>query len=135
VLREGGVALVIGPVRPANRLVRRLSETWMLFPSEHEYRTWFERAGFGDVTVRTVAPDWYRGRSPYAVAVAGVKPRPGPPPLPLTAPAEDLAAPMTARDRARFAGRLALGSLAGAAFVPLGAALALRTRLASRTRR
>jgi MPBQ/MSBQ methyltransferase len=132
VLRPDGVALLVGPVRPASRLVRRLSDAWMLFPSQAEYRAWFERAGFADVHVRVVAPDWYRGRSPYAVAVSGVKPAPGPSPLRLPPPAEDLRAPMTLRDRARFAGRFALGSLAGAAFVPLGAVLALRARLARR---
>ena len=53
----------------------------MLFPAEAEYRAWFERAGFADVSVQVVAPDWYRGRSPYAVAIAGTKPAAGPSPL------------------------------------------------------
>ena len=130
VLRPGGVGCVIGPVRPANPILRRLSATWMLFPAEAEYRTWFERAGFADVSVQVVAPDWYRGRSPYAVAIAGTKPAAGPSPLAaVAAPAEDRAAAMTLADRARFAGRFVLGSAAGALFVPLGAALALRERL------
>jgi MPBQ/MSBQ methyltransferase len=135
VLRAGGVALVIGPVRPGNPLVRRLAEAWMLFPAEAEYREWFERAGFADVQVHSVAPDWYRGRSPYAVAVSGRKPAPGPSPLRVPEPAERVDAPMGALDRLRFAGRFALGSLAGFAFVPLGAALAVRARLDTRERR
>jgi MPBQ/MSBQ methyltransferase len=134
VLRQGGVALVIGPVRPANRLARRLAETWMLFPAREEYVDWFERAGFEQVSVRVVAPDWYRGRSPYAVAVSGVKRRPGPSPLRLDGAAEALEAPMSAADRLRFAGRFALGSLAGAAFLPVAAALSVRARLAAKGR-
>ena len=133
VVKPGGVAVVIGPVKPANRVLRRLSETWMLFPAEAEYRRWFERAGFADVTVRTVAPAWYRGRSPYAVAVSGTKPAAGPSPAASAgAPAEDRAGAMSARERLRFAGRFVAGSAAGAAFVPIGAALALRQRLAGR---
>jgi stringent starvation protein B len=37
---------------------------------------------------------------------------------------------MTLADRLRFAGRFVLGSAAGATFVPIGAVLALRARLA-----
>jgi MPBQ/MSBQ methyltransferase len=133
VLREGGVGTVIGPVRPVNPILRRLSGTWMLFPTEAEYAAWFERAGFADVQVRTIAPDWYRGRGPYAVAVAGTKPRPGPSPAAQASPpAETLDAPMTGAERLRSAGRFVAGSAAGAAFVPIGAALSLRRRLAHR---
>jgi MPBQ/MSBQ methyltransferase len=135
VLRPGGVGVVIGPVRPAHPIARRLAEAWMLFPALDEYRAWFERAGFADVEVREIAPDWYRGRGgrdAYAVAVAGVKREPGPSPLALGEPAEDLAAPLTVRDRLRVAGRFAAGSAAGAAFVPIAAALTLRARLAGR---
>jgi MPBQ/MSBQ methyltransferase len=137
VLREGGVGLVIGPVRPANPIARRLAETWMLFPALDEYRTWFERAGFADVEVREIAPDWYRGRGgrdAYAVAVSGVKPSGGPSPLAgaLGSPAEDLSAPLRPRERLQVAGRFVAGSAAGAAFVPIAAALTLRARLAGR---
>ena len=137
VLREGGVGLVIGPVRPANPIARRLAETWMLFPALDEYRTWFERAGFAGVEVREIAPDWYRGRGgrdAYAVAVSGVKPAGGPSPLAgaLGPPAEDLSTPLGLRERLRVAGRFVAGSAAGAAFVPIAAALTLRARLAGR---
>jgi MPBQ/MSBQ methyltransferase len=132
VLRPRGVGLVIGPVRPAHPLARRLAEAWMLFPRLEEYRDWFERAGFADVRVREVAPDWYRGTAAYAVAVSGVKPAAGPSPLPLGEPAEDLASPLTLRERLRVAGRFAAGSAAGAAFVPIAAALTLRARIAGR---
>jgi MPBQ/MSBQ methyltransferase len=49
VVREGGVATVIGPVRPAGRLARALADLWMLFPEEAQYLEWFERAGFTGV--------------------------------------------------------------------------------------
>jgi len=130
VLREGGTGVVIGPVEPANPILRSLAGTWMLFPPEQDYRAWFERAGFEDVQVHALAPDWYRGRSVYAVAVSGVK-RGRTRVLP-AASAEDPAAPLTLAGRARFAARFVLGSAAGLAFVPIGAALALRARLARR---
>ena len=38
VLRDGGVGVVIGPVRPAGRIVRALADVWMLFPADAEYR-------------------------------------------------------------------------------------------------
>jgi MPBQ/MSBQ methyltransferase len=129
VLRPGGVGVVIGPVRPAGRLARALADAWMLFPEEQQYRDWFERAGFSDVTLHPVAPEWYRDRRvPYAVAVAGTKPAAGPSPLALGPPAEQLRAPLRPRDRLRVAARFAAGSLAGLAFVPIALAMTLRAR-------
>jgi MPBQ/MSBQ methyltransferase len=134
VLRPGGIAVIIGPVRPAHRAVRWLADLWMLFPAEHEYRGWYERAGFADVEVRHLAPDWYRGGpgAPYAVAIAARKPAPGASPLALPPKAEDLGARLGPGERLRFAARFVAGSLAGAAFVPLGLVLALRARRAAR---
>jgi len=135
VLRPGGVGVVIGPVRPAGRLARALADLWMLFPSQDQYREWFERAGFEDVTVREVAPDWYRDRrGPYAVAVAGTKPAVGPSAA-SGPPAEDLRAPLSARGRVRVAARLAAGSLAGAAFIPIAVLATVRARLDRRAAR
>jgi MPBQ/MSBQ methyltransferase len=129
VLRAGGVGVVIGPVRPAGRIVRALADLWMLFPEQEQYREWFERAGFADVRLTPVAPDWYRDtRVPYAVAVSGTKPVAGPSPLALAPPVERLAAPLTVAGRARAAARLAVGSLAGLAFVPIALAMTLRAR-------
>src|SRR4051794_27081764 len=82
VLRPGGTGVVIGPVEPAHPILRRLAGTWMLFPPEADYRRWFEQAGFEEIRVTALAPDWYRGRSVYAVAVAGTKRGPTPPPPP-----------------------------------------------------
>jgi MPBQ/MSBQ methyltransferase len=132
VLRADGRALFVGPVRPANSLLRRVAETWMLFPTEPQYRDWLSRAGFEDVRLVTLAPAWYRSRrGAYGVAVSGRKPAPGPSPLALPPPAEDAGRSSHARSALRFAG----GSLAGALFVPLAAALALRHRLQERRAR
>jgi MPBQ/MSBQ methyltransferase len=133
VLRPGGVAVIAGPVLPRQPVARALAQAWMLFPAVEEYREWFARAGFAEIRLREVAPDWYRGATPYGVAVAGVKPAPGPSPLALApAPAEELGAPLTMREKLRSAGRFVGGSAAGAAFLPIAAALTLRTRLRSR---
>ena len=81
VLRPGGVALLAGPLRRTHPLARALSDAWMLFPGEDEYVAWFERAGFEAIERVHVAPDWWDPRwDPYAVAIAGVKPRAGEPP-------------------------------------------------------
>jgi MPBQ/MSBQ methyltransferase len=124
VTREGGTALVIGPVRPANRAARALAEAWMLFPPVEDYTGWMETAGFTDVQVVELAPDWYSDpRVPYALAVSGVKPAPGPSPAARTTPVEEPAA-----SPLKFAARFVAGSAAGAAFVPIAAVLALRAR-------
>ena len=123
---------MIGPVEPAHPLLRRLSGAWMLFPPEADYRAWFERAGFEDVQVHALAPDWYRGRSVYAVAVSGTKRGDRRQPLVALTRWRTAAAPLTLAGRARFAARFVLGSAAGLVFVPIGAALALRARLARR---
>jgi len=115
VLRTGGVALIVGPVPPPYRLARALARVWMLFPAEAEYREWFERAGFDEIRIVALKPDWHRGA--YAVAIAGTKVRDSAPPLP--APAESVDEPMTLRRRALFAARFAVGSAAGALFIPV----------------
>lgn len=134
VLRSGGRALVVGPLRPGHPVARWLADAWMLFPSESEYRGWMTAAGFADVTVTHIAPDWHRDpRHPYGLAIAGVKPAPGPSPLAPTAPPrEHLAVAMTPRERLTFAARFVAGSAAGLAMVPLAIALSLRDRLRGR---
>jgi MPBQ/MSBQ methyltransferase len=130
VTKAQGTALIIGPVRPSNRLARWLAEAWMLFPTRRQYVTWMEAAGFRDVRAEELAPAWYRdGRGPYALAVSGVKPAPGPPRITLRGAPEDLHAALTPAQRVRVVARFLAGAAAGAAFVPIGAALALRARL------
>jgi MPBQ/MSBQ methyltransferase len=103
----------------------------MLFPAVAEYTGWMETAGFTNVQVRELAPDWYRDRrAPYALAVTGVKPAPGPSPAASIAPVAE--EPVS---RARFAARFVAGSAAGAAFIPIAAVLTLRDRVAARRAR
>jgi MPBQ/MSBQ methyltransferase len=130
VLRPGGVALLAGPLRRTHPLARTLSDAWMLFPPEEDYVAWFERAGFGSIERVHVAPEWWDANwDPYAVAIAGVKPRAGESPLVLEPPA-DGAVPVTPARLARFAA----GSLAGAAFIPIALWFSLRSRLRRATR-
>jgi MPBQ/MSBQ methyltransferase len=130
VLRPGGRALLAGPLRRTHPIARRLSDAWMLFPAEDEYVAWFERAGFVRIERVHVAPAWWDERwDPYAVAIAGVKPRAGEPPLRLDPPGDDgRADPITPARLARFAA----GSLAGAAFIPVALWFIVRARLRRR---
>jgi MPBQ/MSBQ methyltransferase len=108
--------MLAGPLARSHPLARQLSDTWMLFPDEREYRDWFERAGFTRIRARHVAPGWWRdGWDPYAVAISGVKAVAGPSPLGLAPPAPATSEPVTPARLARFAA----GSLAGAAFIPI----------------
>lgn len=129
VLRAGGRATVIGPLRRAHPIARRLSDAWMLFPAEDEYVGWFERAGFEQLERVRIAPRWWRaGWDPYAVSIAGVKPRAGLSPLApelADATAEDVAERLTPTRLVRFA----VGSLAGAAFIPVALWFTVRERL------
>ncbi len=134
VLRPGGVAVFVGPLPPANRAASWLSKQWMLFPRETDYRAWLAAAGFTNMVTAYVAPGWHRDRrSPYGLAIAGTKPAAGPSPLRLPALRERVDEPMTPARRLRFAARFLAGSAAGAAFVPIAAALALRERLGRRS--
>jgi MPBQ/MSBQ methyltransferase len=134
VLRPGGVATVVGPCRRTNRLARLLTDTWMLFPEVEEYRRWYEAAGFADIEVVEVAPPWWRaGWDVYGVSIAGRKPTAGPSPLaaqlgPLPTP-EPRSAVFAPLRLARFV----VGSLAGAAVIPVALAYTLADRV--RTRR
>ena len=132
VLAPGGIALVIGPLRPEQPLARRLADTWMLFPEEHEYRQWMERAGFASLETRILPAPWDAGgHGRYVIALAGTRSAAGPTAV-LDARLERRDEPMTLERRLRFGGRFVLGSLAGAAFVPLGAVLTARARLRRR---
>ncbi|HEV2820567.1 MAG TPA: methyltransferase domain-containing protein [Solirubrobacteraceae bacterium] len=150
VLRPGGIALVAGPLRPRHRVGRLLADTWMLFPEDEQYRAWFAAAGFVEVSAVYAAPEWHRGGpASYGIAIAGMREeavfagangaraqvrggalqaagndRPS--------TADHVDAPLTVREKLRFAGRFVVGSAAGAAFVPIAAALTARERLARR---
>jgi MPBQ/MSBQ methyltransferase len=130
VVRPGGRALLAGPLQRTHPLARRLSDAWMLFPAEAEYVGWFANAGFEQIECVHVAPAWWDERwDPYAIAIAGVKPRPGESPLRLDAAIED-DRPVSPARVARFAA----GSLAGAAFIPVALWFSVRARLRGRRR-
>ena len=150
VLRPGGIALVAGPLRPRHRVGRLLADTWMLFPEDEQYRVWFAAAGFVEVSAVYAAPEWHRGGpASYGIAIAGMREEavfPGANGAGARAhgggrtaaagdrssTADHVNAPLTVREKLRFAGRFVAGSAAGAAFVPIAAALTARERLARR---
>jgi MPBQ/MSBQ methyltransferase len=119
VLKPGGIALMIGPLRPENLLGRFLADTWMLFPREEEYLKWFEAAGFVDLQKRYVKPGWI-AREKYGIALAGRKPQAGESPAPFSSKKfEWRDEPMTLSRLLLFVPRLLIGSLAGFFFIPL----------------
>ena len=127
VVAPGGTALVVGPLPPADRWARLVADAWMLFPSEADYRGWFEQAGFAEVEVVRLGAPWNgdASRPAYGVAIAGRATEQGPPAA-SAAPSERVDEPWTARRLLRFA----VGALAGAVFVPVGVFLHLRARRA-----
>ena len=127
VVRPGGTALIVGPLPPRRRLARLLADAWMLFPSEAEYRGWFEAAGFEAIETLRLAAPWAGGDGEprYALAIAGRATAAGPPGTP-AGTGEDVHDPWTTRRVARFLA----GSLAGAAFIPVGLVMHLRARRA-----
>jgi MPBQ/MSBQ methyltransferase len=125
VVRPGGIVLVVGPLPPRRRLARLLAHTWMLFPTEAQYRRWFEAARLEKIEALRLAPPWGGGggEAGYALAISGRASEAGPP-LAATSVAEDVNERWTARRLLRFAA----GSLAGFVFVPVGVVLRLRAR-------
>jgi len=87
VLKEGGKACMIGPVHPTHPVSRFMADVWMLFPTEEEYVEWFTKAGFEDVEVLRIGPQWYRGVRRHGLimgcSVTGVKRKAGASPLEL----------------------------------------------------
>ena len=131
VVRTGGRALVIGPVRPANRVARALAETWMLFPAVDEYRAWMEAAGF-DGRAHRRAGARLVPRPPRALRARDQRRQAAPGPVARAAAGARRGA---VRAAPRFALRFVAGSAAGALFIPLAIALTLRDRVAARRAR
>lgn len=127
VVKPGGVALMIGPLEPANPIGRFLAELWMLFPKEDEYWQWFREAGFEDLEVRYVKPQWVEGNGKYGIALAGRRPLQSadPPEAGQAAEADDR---MGLGRWILLIFRVIIGSLAGFIFIP--AALIGHLRLA-----
>jgi len=120
VIKPGGLACVIGPVRPTHPLSRAAADAWMLFPEEREYLAWFAAAGFTDVALTRIGPPWYRGVRRHGLimgcSVTGVKPKAGASPAVL-GPKKEVS-PATSK---KAGGGLA-GALGTAARVVLGSA-------------
>ena len=129
VVQPGGTVLVVGPLPPRRRVARLVADAWMLFPTQAQYRGWFEAAGFEEIQAIPLAAPWGRssGESPYALAIAGRACEAGPPPA-LAGPRENVREPWTVRRLLRFA----VGALAGAAFIPVGVVLHLRAQRRNR---
>jgi len=72
VIKPGGTALMIGPLEPKGRLARWLATTWMLFPTDEQYRDWMKQSGFTDIRVIYTAPHWVSDEK-YGIAIAGKK--------------------------------------------------------------
>ena len=121
VLRPGGQATLIGPILPADPLPQAVANAWMLFPTEAEYRQWFQEAGFENIRVKYTRPHWYTNEAEYGLAITGEKPEhvisPSRPRAKAAVPTSgDL--PMTLDDHLRTGTRVLVGSLAGGAFIP-----------------
>lgn len=78
ILTPGGKAMIIGPIRATNPVSRFFADLWYLFPEEREYESWFTKAGFTDIKIHQVTPDWYNGDRSHGLimgcAVVGTKP-------------------------------------------------------------
>lgn len=76
-LKPGGLACIIGPVYPTFWLSCFFADLWMLFPKEEEYIEWFKKAGFKDVKLKRIGPNWYRGARRFGLvigcSVTGIK--------------------------------------------------------------
>lgn len=98
VLKHGGVATIIGPVRATNWFSRFWCDLWMLFPMESEYRDWFTKAGFKDLQISYIGPKAYQGVRQHGLimglTVTGTKPYDGPLESPL-----EMAPMLESRDR------------------------------------
>lgn len=87
VLKPGGMACMIGPVRPTHPVSKFFADAWMLFPEEREYIEWYEKAGFVDVSLKRIGPSYYRGVRRHGLimgcSVTATKPQAGESPLDL----------------------------------------------------
>ncbi|MCR9100769.1 MAG: methyltransferase domain-containing protein [bacterium] len=118
VVKPGGLALMIGPLEPANPVGRFIAELWMLFPKEEEYWQWFRDAGFADLQVCYVKPQWVDGKGKYGIALAGRKPLTATTEQPSSPSAETAPEKMGLGRRLLMILRVLIGSLAGFLFIP-----------------
>lgn len=119
VVKPGGKATIIGPVRATNWFSRFWCDLWMLFPMESEYRRWYAAAGFKDVKVSYIGPAAYRGVRQHGLimglTITGTKPADGPqdPQVSLGAMLESRKRELSFMERLLFLPKWSLGVLAG----------------------
>lgn len=119
VLKPGGVATMIGPVRATNAFSRFWCDLWMLFPMESEYRKWFTAAGFKDLKVSFIGPGAYKGVRQHGLimglTVTGIKPADGPieSPLKMGEMLESREEKLSLLDRLLFLPKWIIGLIAG----------------------
>lgn len=113
VLKPGGIACMIGPVRPTNPVSKFFADAWMLFPEEREYVEWYEKAGFKDIKMKRIGPSYYRGVRRHGLimgcSVTATKPGEGPSPLEL--PPRQVS--RSSSNPLAFLARVLLGTIAG----------------------
>lgn len=119
VIKPGGKATIIGPVRATNAFSRFWCDLWMLFPMESEYRQWYEAAGFEDITVSYIGPEAYKGVRQHGLimglTITGTKPKNGPmePKINMGEMLESRDAPISFLDRLLFLPKWTIGVIAG----------------------
>ena len=132
VIKSGGIALMIGPIEVRNRILRLFSNMWMLFPTIEQYFSWYKKAGFEDIKYVFLRPTWVNKTEPYAIAISGVKPKPGLSPVHTELNKETSYAPMGFFRRLKFFYRFFIGSFMGTVFVPVALIADLRTKKKTR---
>jgi MPBQ/MSBQ methyltransferase len=118
VVKPGGIALMIGPLEPANRIGRFIAELWMLFPKEDEYWQWFREAGFEELEACYIKPQWVEGSGKYGIALAGRKPLNAGTASSTPPPEVPKKEPMSIGRGILMVFRVVIGSLAGFLFIP-----------------
>jgi len=129
VLKPGGFATIIGPVRPTNPFSKFWADLWMLFPTEEEYIRWYKAAGFTDIQIKYITPKAYRGIRSHGLimglTICGRKPVAGLPKIKLGPKSEKTVqegdADSSLFSKLLFLPRFLLGVAAGAyyAILPL----------------
>ncbi|MBK7036806.1 MAG: hypothetical protein IPH42_10845 [Bacteroidetes bacterium] len=46
----------------------------MLFPKEEEYLNWYRAAGFKEIKIKYIKPQWYKRKHEYGIGISGIKP-------------------------------------------------------------
>lgn len=119
VLKPGGMATIIGPVRATNWFSRFWCDLWMLFPMESEYRRWYAAAGFEDIKISYIGPRAYKGVRSHGLimglTITGTKPVNGPmePKVNLGPMLESRDRSLSFLDRLLFLPKWFLGVIAG----------------------